>query len=142
MKKNLRDFAADMRQPTYCGQMLSPEDVADASDRDIETPMLFYCRLRTDIASRPEWYFCRSQLPMPKAARVAAEHDVWQWSGVIRNAERNNVWPRSTSSCTMFSRCPYFDLCSGYWDHSADRLPPAYVQDDNVHPELSEEESP
>ena len=106
-----------------------------------ETPAMYGARLTKDIGDRPDFYYARREIPRIQADLDEARYDVWQTAKIIRECQKHNRWPRNTSVCIGFGRCPYFDLCTNGFDIAAGVVPEGFVQLTNVHPELTEGDS-
>lgn len=95
-------------------------------------------RLSADIASRPEYYFARYEVPRTEHDDLAVIEDVRAVDRMISL----NVYPRNTASCTRFGQCPYFAACSANMK-PGDGVPAGFVQLKTAHPELEgDEEDP
>jgi len=105
-----------------------------------ETVGMFGARLWRDIQERPDYYFARREITRLESDIAEAQADLWQYASLIREASRLNHWPRRTSQCVGFGRCPYFSLCtSGFTGADLSRLPPEFEIVQNVHQELEQE---
>ena len=102
----------------------------------LETPEEYGERLRIDIGERPEFYFARREFVRMNADIEEAQYDFWQVAAIIRDCQRYQRWPRSTSACIGFGKCEYFDLCTSGFNPETDSLPEGFTVIDNVHQEL------
>jgi hypothetical protein len=116
---------------TYYGEPCEwRDDLAD------ETPAMYGARLTADIAARPDYYYARQEIPRLAADLEDGRWDCWQTAKMIRDCQLNNRWPRNTSACIGFGRCPYFDLCTNGFDPSLGVVPDGFVRVEDVHAEL------
>jgi len=104
-----------------------------------QTAQEFGERLTNDIADRPDFYFCRREIPRLDADIEEHRFELWQMQQLIRECQKHKRWPRNTSACVNYGRCPYFDLCTnGFMPEDFGGDPPAgFVVVDDVHPELT-----
>lgn len=103
-------------------------------DKD-ETPREYYERVKADIASRPDYYFARKEIP--RSANDLNDHlfDVWNTAQTIHSSRKNGKWPRNTSSCiTLTSTCPFWAACSG---QASIEDPSLYKKKGSAHKELT-----
>ncbi len=83
-----------------------------------ETPREFSERLVHDVADRPEFYFVRMELLLPKLEQVAFEKDL------LVRLEEFRKWTlgetptyKNETACVSLWNCPYIHLCaSGSYD--------------------------
>lgn len=102
-----------------------------------ETPDEFAERLSADIASRPDFYFARREIPRLESDLAEAQAEWWQQAQLLRDCQRTGRWFRNTASCLQPYRCPFTELCfTG--THPEQSLPAGFVRVENVHPELTE----
>lgn len=100
-----------------------------------ETPDEFAERLTADIASRPEFYFARREIPRLEADLTEAQAEWWQQAQLLRDCQRSGRWFRNTASCLQPFHCPFTEICfSGA--NPEQSLPAGFVRVDNIHPEL------
>lgn len=78
-----------------------------------ETPEEWGARLAADIDSRPDYYFARVEVARSENDLVDYLFDMWAASHEIMDAERLGRWSRNPSSCNVFGKCEYFDVCTG-----------------------------
>lgn len=94
-------------------------------------------KLSADIASRPEYYFQRFEVPRLDADLVEFCHELWDISQDVNNCRRNNLWYRNTGNCRNYnSVCPYYGFCSG--ELSVENLPETFRIAETAHEELEE----
>lgn len=96
----------------------------------------YAARLLEDIYTRPEFYYQRRQVARTKADLDDAARDLWQTAQIMRQCELHNWWPKNDSACRVFSKCPYFKLCTTGFPMDTGEIPDGYVMLDDVHPEL------
>ncbi len=99
-----------------------------------ETPDMYAVRLRQDIGDRPDFYFVRREIPRTKYDLEESRQDVWHMAKLLGDCTRHGRWPRNSGQCTLFGRCPYFDLCTDGFD--PETVPAGFIKVDNVHQEL------
>jgi len=99
------------------------------------TPDEWHNKLLDDIASRPEHYFIRNEIPRLDQDIREYERELWDIQQTIREAQRNDKWYRTCGFDTC-KYCSYFDLCVTGWSQG-DSIPEGFVSVDNVHPELN-----
>ncbi len=104
-----------------------------------ETPEEYGARLTDGIASRPDWYFARREIPRLPSDLEEARYELWAWGRILRECEKSGRWPRSTHSCNGFGRCGCWELCTGGFDPAQGAVPEGWMQVDDVHQELSDE---
>lgn len=101
-----------------------------------ETPRMYGARLSADITDRPDYYFARRDIPRIQADLDEARYELWQMAKLLRECQKHDRWPRSTTACVGFGRCAYFDLCTNGFDPESGIVPEGYMQVATVHPEL------
>lgn len=100
------------------------------------TPDEWREKLAADIASRPEYYFDRFEVPRLQQDLDEYSHELWWIADAIRNCRRTGHWFRNTSSCRKFNRlCPYYVLCAGLVDTAG--VPAGFRQAGCAHEELN-----
>lgn len=106
-----------------------------ASQRETdETPDEYLERLRTDIASRPDYYYARREVP--RSANDLAEYlsDAWQISQSLRAFQLKGKFPRYVNACTtVMGTCQYFRFCSNQASLEDTTL---FRKKENMHEEL------
>lgn len=114
---------------------------ANQRERD-ETIAEYEERLVADIASRPEFYFARREIPRLDADLARFMQDRWDTTQMILYHRANNRWPRNDKACFNYRRrCEYFELCTGVVnleDHGG--CPPGFEIVANVHRELENDD--
>jgi len=111
---------------------------ANQREKD-ETPDEFAERLSEDIASRPEFYFQRREIPRLESDLAEAQAEWWQQAKLLRDCQKTGRWFRNTNACLHPFRCQYCEICLTGADTSVS-VPSGFHVVDNVHPELSEQE--
>jgi hypothetical protein len=107
-----------------------------------EDSKLYAARLVADMASRPEWYFARVEIPRLSEDLSEFEADSWTLQKQIRDCELNerrwgrSAWPRNTGACTNPYRCTYLDICRGLTGDPSEQVPEGFVQVTVAHQEL------
>ena len=101
-----------------------------------ETPQMFGARLLADIAERPEFYFCRREIPRMNSDLVEFEQELWDQTQIVRYHQKANRWPRSTAACVHPYKCEYCDVCFNGID-PLDGVPDGFKITDTAHPELA-----
>ena len=125
----LRATPAEKRKFTKEGRLY-----ANQRDKD-ETPAEFAERLSADIASRPDFYFARREIPRLDSDLAEAQAERWQQAQLLRDCQRLKRWFRNTGACLHPYRCPYTEICfTGAKPEQS--LPLGFVRIENVHPEL------
>ena len=131
-----------IRKPGIRPQRATPEDKrkykADgtlyANQRDTdETPESWGNRLAKDIKSRPDYYFRRMEFPRMRSDVNEFLQEMYDQSKAIGQG-----WNfRNTAACTMPYRCEYLDVCHN--GLNLGMLPQGFVQVENIHQELEDE---
>lgn len=96
----------------------------------------YKARLEGDIAQRPEYYYARREIARLPADLEEARMDLYHMAKLIRESQLNRYWPRNTSACRGFGRCPFFELCTGGYDVNSGEVPEGYELVKDLHPEL------
>lgn len=99
------------------------------------TPEEWGEKLNDDIASRPNFYFHRNEVPRLDADLRAFEQEIWEVQQTIRDAQNKDRWYRTVNRHTC-DFCPVFDLCSNPSFVADGELPSGYVRVTDIHPEL------
>lgn len=100
-----------------------------------ETVEEYSQRLADDIASRPEWYYRKQEIPRMPADAESAVSDIQGVDALIKLQQ----YPRNTASCTRYGECPYFAECSVN-RLPTDGVPVGFERLDTAHPELQNDE--
>lgn len=93
-------------------------------------------KLVGDIGERPEYYFCRQEIPRLDQDIAEFQSELWDIQKTIRDAQRLDRWYRTVNrnTCPM---CSCFALCTTKFDPSSiAELPEGFVRVADVHPEL------
>jgi len=100
-----------------------------------ETPEEFAGRIAENIASKPEHYFARIEIPRLEQDLEDCAAEVWMQQQSLRAMQRGGGWYRSPNSCFEPYRCDYVDICQNRdLEHVT---PEGFVRVEDVHPELS-----
>lgn len=78
-----------------------------------ETTEEWYQRLTEDIATQPDRYYRRLEVPRLDADLVEYLGDMWAVGREIAEAQGSGRWPKNPRSCDVYSGCPYFEVCAG-----------------------------
>lgn len=122
-----------------------PRQVADKTlgqvlQVDPMTPAQWRHKLADDIASRPEYYYARFEVPRLQTDLEEYRHELWWIAESIRHCRNSGHWFRNTSACRNYnSLCPYYPLCANEVD-TTNGVPAGFRQAENVHEELIEPE--
>jgi hypothetical protein len=94
-------------------------------------------KLMEDIGQRPEYYFCRQEIPRLDQDVAEFMAEVWDIQKTYRDAQRLDRWFRTVNrnTCPM---CACFALCSTKFDPSSGESPDGFVRVSDLHPELEE----
>lgn len=103
-----------------------------------ETPSEFGQRLADDIATRPEFYYARREIPRLNADLDEFAFELWQMAQILGDCKDHGRWPRNTAACIHPYRCEYTELCF-YGYKPEDRVPPGFAIVPKLHPELGDE---
>ena len=132
-----------MRRPALRPLKATPEEsrkytktgalYAAQRDRD-ETPEEFAGRVAEDIASRPEHYFARIEIPRLEQDLEDCAAEVWQQQLALRAMQRGGGWYRNPGACFEPYRCNYVDICQNRdLEHVT---PEGFRRTANIHEEL------
>lgn len=100
-----------------------------------ESPEQFGDRLTEDIATRPDFYFARKEIPRLESDLEEFYHELWHQQKLLRQCQLHDRWFRNSNACLHPYKCEFFDLClNGFSSES--ELPPNYMKLKNIHPEL------
>lgn len=100
----------------------------------LETADEFGHRLAKDIASRPDFYYARRDIPRLEADLEEFENELWWQQKDISAAIRFGYHPRNTGACDWKGKCPYLPICRNAV--VPDEVPSGFVRVDRVHQEL------
>lgn len=92
-------------------------------------------RLVNDIASRPDYYYARREIPRLDKDLEEWRAEMYEVQRTIGEAQKANRWYKTVSRDTC-GMCPYFGLCFSGFDPASDSLPEGFVRVEDVHPEL------
>jgi hypothetical protein len=108
-----------------------------------QTPEEYGERLTADIGANPDFYYQRKEIPRVQSDLDDFDLELWQMSRMLGDCQRFARWPRNTSACIGFGKCPYFGLCTSGWKPTGEAdVPQGYARLQNVHPELSQGAKP
>ncbi len=93
-------------------------------------------RLNQDIATRPEYYYNRQELPRLECDLEEVREELWDIQRTYREAQLSGRWYRTVNRNTC-PYCSYYDLCTSGFDPERDVLPDGFERVSDVHPELS-----
>ena len=95
-------------------------------------------KLMADIGERPDFYYCRREVPRLDQDLAETKQELWELQQTIRQAENSGRFFKTVSYATCDS-CPFFGLCTSRYDPATDPLPQGFVKLENLHPELQGE---
>ena len=134
---------ADRAQATSTGHYFGLQLTETCPER--ETAKMFAARLLADMATRPDFYFQRVEIPRLESDLAEFEAEQWTIQRSIRQSqldERNfgaAAWPRNTGAC-LIPRCTYFDHCrQGQID--INNIPAGFKRVTVMHQELAADTS-
>lgn len=93
--------------------------------------------LNGDIASRPDYYYTRTEVPRLDNELDECRAELWDLQQTLRDAQRGNRWYRTCNRNTC-PFCPYAGPCLSGFDPRSDPLPEGFEFVTNIHPELGE----
>lgn len=102
-----------------------------------ETIPMFGARLARELRSDWRRYYARREIGRTDQDIKEAQWDEWHTMKILNDCANHDRWPRNTSQCIGFGRCPYFDLCTNSFD-PAQPLPDGYEYAE-PHEELQED---
>lgn len=91
-------------------------------------------KLNDDIASRPDFYFQRKEVPRLDQDIAEYQEELWDIALTLRDAQVKDRWYRTSSKNTC-DFCSVFDLCCNNWK-AGDSLPKGFIILSDKHPEL------
>lgn len=124
-KKPLKATPIESRKYTKAGALYANQREVD------ETPDEYRARVAEDIASYPELYYQRREVPRLESDLRDYLADAWSEAAAIRAGSRS----RNPDACHRFGRCAFWDVCAYHVEPSQER----FRRLANVHPELSGE---
>ncbi len=93
-------------------------------------------KLSADIATQPEKYYQRFEVPRLQTDLDEFNDELWMIAKDIGECRRLGRWYRNTANCRMWnSVCPYYPLCAGERDIS-NGVPDGFRQAKTLHEEL------
>lgn len=95
----------------------------------------FAKKLTDDIGERPEFYYCRREIPRIDQDVEEFLSELWDIQKTLRECQVQNRWYKTVSKDTC-SWCPYFGLCSAKFNPN-DSLPQGFIRIEDIHPELA-----
>jgi hypothetical protein len=101
-----------------------------------QTPLEYGERLTLDIATRPDFYFRRVEIPRLISDLIEWQEELWDIQQTLRAAQREERWFRNTSACLGMSACSYLSICHQGVDLSQG-VPAGFVVVVDKHPELT-----
>lgn len=100
-----------------------------------QSPQQYGERLVQDIASKPEWYFARREIPRLEMDLDEFRAELWQTHQIVSQCRSNGWWTRNSAACIAPYRCEFCDLCfSG--TRVTDVAPQGYRFKTSQHQEL------
>ena len=110
----------------YANQREADEPVPEFADRYSEC-----------LATEPERYFARREVPRLEADIFEAQAEWWQMGQMLHDCQRQGRWFRNTGSCLHPYPCQYRELC---WSNCnvETSLPASFIHVLDVNPELAE----
>jgi len=104
-----------------------------------ETVAAFEKRVYSDMMERPEYYFCRKDVPRLAGDLKEFEFELWQQQKMLQECYKNGYFFKNTDACFKWNKpCPYFDICTeGGIDESSEFAPVGF-EFKKPHVELSE----
>ena len=103
-----------------------------------ETPDMYGARLLQDIGERPEFYFCRKEIPRTDADILKFAQEIYNMYHTIKFMDRNCAWWGDEDSCESKYKCQYVDLCYNNVDLSNGDVPEGFKLLDWKKKELEE----
>lgn len=90
-------------------------------------------KLTADIVERPDYYFCRTELPRLDGDLAETEQELWEIQLAIRDAQKTGHWYRTTNKNTC-PFCPYDSICDRKLEPG--EVPEGFEILETKHPEL------
>jgi hypothetical protein len=128
-----------------CGTCITDLNI-DAGERfpcpERETPTMFGARLLTDMMTRPDFYFCRMEVPRLQTDIEEFRAEMWVTAQAIHGSELLEpkyglaAWPRRTRECNRMGTCPYLSVCKGLKGDPTEEIPAGFEHVECRHPEL------
>ena len=133
-----------MRRPAMRPLKATPEEarkytkagVLYAAQRDHdEPPEGFATRVAEDIASRPEHYFARLEIPRLEQDLEECAAEIWMQQLALRAMQRGSGWYRNPQACFEPYTCSYATICQNRdLEHV---IPDGFTRIEDMNPELS-----
>lgn len=101
----------------------------------VETAQEFGARLLKDCYDRHEFYFQRMEIARLSSDMEEFAGELWDLQKMIREAQKNDRFPRNTAACLAPYKCEFFDLCCNGWKRDQP-VPEGFRVVEDVHPEL------
>jgi len=103
-----------------------------------ETMQEFGARLATDIASRPDYYYQRREIPRLESDLDEFRRELWAGQEELRTRQKEKRWSRTTAACVSYSTpCEYLSICRNGIDPA--NPPSGFTRVEHLHPELKGE---
>jgi hypothetical protein len=140
--------AADAGGPEYwvCGKtdcgILPVEEGERFPCPERETPTMFGARLLADMMMRPDFYFCRMEVPRLQTDIEEFRAEMWVTALTIHGCELLEskyglaAWPRRTRECNRMGTCCYLSVCKGLKADPTEEIPAGFERVECVHSEL------
>jgi hypothetical protein len=96
-------------------------------------------KLTADIGERPDYYFCRREIPRLDSDIEECVSELWDLQKTIRQAMNDERWYKTVSRDTC-PFCPYFGLCSSRFNPD-DGTPDGFMRLTDKNPELKENQN-
>jgi hypothetical protein len=106
-------------------------------EKRTEHPNEFEARLIGDIASRPEFYFVRREIPRLDSDLNAFKRELWAQQKLLTYVDEHKCFFKNTHACLRPFRCEYLDVCHQGIDPK-NHIPEGFTVA-TEHPELEEE---
>ncbi len=101
-----------------------------------ETPEEYTARISEDIASKPDSYFSRIEIPRLDQDLQDCATECWQQQKMIREAQKEGYWYRNPGSCFENNgSCEYLPICM--MRDLDTNTPNGFVRSENINPELA-----
>ena len=101
-----------------------------------ETPQEYGERVTIDMGERPDFYFQRKEIPRIASDIEEYQYELWQKTRIMHECKINNRYPRDTTACIGFGRCPYFNLCTTGFNCESQEVPEGFKIVSDKHQEL------
>jgi len=93
--------------------------------KEPETVAAYEKRVYTDMMERPEYYFCRQDIPRLASDFTEFQYELWQQQKMLQECHKNGYFFKNTGACFKWNKpCEYFDICTeGGLDESSEFAP-------------------